>query len=334
MAEAQSITGQTEGRLEAVQLGEYTVYPNRMRTPLGRGRFGTVHIATKDNDEQDVAAKRIEKNNADRYDREYLKDLMALYQLPQDHVNIIQIYYMKWDDPYGDLWILMEYCKHGNLNKYFKNFKHQLANFYSKLDIMCQIANGLDYLHSNKTIHRNMKPSNILVTSTLDDPDNHVIKIADFTATKYLDPDLSSAMSTDVCPEACYRAPEFYFRQGPQGKIKYKKSIDVYATGLILLAMLQPMINDCLVPRVENGRLDQSEANMTIGQIMYTRHHLDQAPIQLVNESPHNSNDENMVRRVIRWATFAEPTFRISANDMKIYLDMIKTAPGTELRGP
>ncbi len=332
MAEEQPLRGSTIGHLDPVQIGDYTVSTGNMRRPIGRGRFGAVHMATN-NEGHDVAAKRLEKNITDVHDKEYLKDLMALYQLPRNHLNITKIYDKKWDS-YEDLWILMEYCRHGNLNKYFTDFKNSLTNFDTKLDIMCQIANGLDYLHANKTIHRNMKPSNILVTSTLDQPECHVIKIADFTATKYLDPGLSSTMSTDVSPEEYYRAPEFYLIQGPQGKIKYKKSIDVYATGLMFLAMLLPMENDGLVPRVECQQLDDTEIHMPIGQIMYNRHLQGKSPIQVAEEGQQYSHDENMVRRVVKWATCPEPTFRISANELQIYLNQIKMYPGAELQRP
>ena len=69
----------------------------------------------------------------------------ALYQIPRDHDNIIKIYSRDWDS-YGDLWIIMEFCTYGNLNKYYQEHRDRFRDFNSKLDIMCQIVNGLDYL--------------------------------------------------------------------------------------------------------------------------------------------------------------------------------------------
>ena len=62
MAEEQPLRGSTIGHLDPVQIGDYTVSTGNMRRPIGRGRFGAVHMATN-NEGHDVAAKRLEKTS-------------------------------------------------------------------------------------------------------------------------------------------------------------------------------------------------------------------------------------------------------------------------------
>ena len=50
--------------------------------------------------------------------------------------------------------------------------------FEERLNYVMQIVEGLQYLHQHKTVHRDMKPSNILVTGSLKDV---VVKVADFS---------------------------------------------------------------------------------------------------------------------------------------------------------
>ena len=98
------------------------------------------------------------------------------------------------------------------------------------LKLMRQIMSGISYLHNQDIIHRDIKPGNILVAS--EDP--LVIKLTDFDVTKCLDPDIeTSGMSSNVGTNV-FKAPEFFMK-----KIKYHHNVDIYATGLKFLAIVQ-----------------------------------------------------------------------------------------------
>ncbi len=56
--------------------------------------------------------------------------------------------------------MIMEYCPHGDLEKYIKT-KKKLQQ-HNILDIFGQIINGYKYLASNSIIHRDLKPANIM----------------------------------------------------------------------------------------------------------------------------------------------------------------------------
>ena len=96
----------------------------------------------------------------------------------------------------------MEYFKHGDLSQYFKKKRktlprsstetnsHTLNTTGSVFEIisrdqlllfMLQIAEGIEYLHSQKFVHLDLKPQNIFVTN-----DEKSIKIGDFETMRQL----------------------------------------------------------------------------------------------------------------------------------------------------
>jgi serine/threonine protein kinase len=62
-----------------------------------------------------------------------------------------------------ELWIVMEYCGGGSMSDLLELCQGSLAEQYTKA-VVAYVALGLDYLHSQANIHRDIKAGNILLT--------------------------------------------------------------------------------------------------------------------------------------------------------------------------
>lgn len=89
-----------------------------------------------------------------------------------------------------------------------------------KLKLLLDIAEGLDYLHSNNILHRNIKPENMFRKG-------EVGKLGDFELAKLVKK--SYARKTTAAGPPLYKSYETYHRDD------YDESADVWSFGLVLL---------------------------------------------------------------------------------------------------
>ena len=82
----------------------------------------------------------------------------------------------------NDIVIVMELCENGDLSKKIINKKEKNMLFSENeiINIFYGICKGLEYLHKNKIIHRDLKTMNIFLTK------NNHIKLGDFGVSKVL----------------------------------------------------------------------------------------------------------------------------------------------------
>jgi serine/threonine-protein kinase len=90
------------------------------------------------------------------------------------------------------------------------------------LDYTCQIANAVDYAHKQGVLHRDLRPSNVLVG------DSGLLKVADFGTSRFLE---IAAHGTTVIGSPPYMAPEQF-----QGKAVFAS--DLYSLGVTMYQML------------------------------------------------------------------------------------------------
>ena len=266
---------------------------------IGKGAFGVVYIGTDDKGKE-VAVKRIDGTDKHKMAK-VTKDLHRLLEL--DHPNIVKLLDIHHLDT--TMWMFMEYCPNKDLAKYFQKIK---LNERQKLDLMIQIAEGIEFLHRKDIIHRDVKPGNILVSAN-----PAVAKLTDFDLSKFLDPDESSLMTTTVGTDA-FKAPEFYQRD-QQRKIHYHRSVDIYALGLTYLAMVQE--NKNLVPQIETPGQD-SELHEPIGRLIAERIKYGKEPLAIFPKSA--VKDGKHIRSLIAKMTCHVPTERIAADEVLKHL--------------
>ena len=215
------------------------------------------------------------------------------------------------------VWMFLEYCEHGDLQKYFLKTKIEGTTISesNKVKLMLDIAQGCAYLHDRNVIHRDIKPSNILLAG------NPVsAKLTDFDFSKFLEK-MQSTMTTKVGTEA-FKAPEFFFRT-TDGKLKYKRSVDIFAMGLTFLAMLQE--NEGLVPKIETPN-EASELHLSSGRILYERVTYKVEPLAIVDISK-GSMAEKQIREVVLKMTCAHAKDRIRAKQVVSSLLKVSASP-------
>ncbi|GMS86437.1 hypothetical protein PENTCL1PPCAC_8612, partial [Pristionchus entomophagus] len=95
-----------------------------------------------------------------------------------------------------------------------------------------QIVSAVEYIHKHNTMHRDLKPGNILVIS------DDVVKICDLGIATMIDSgDGALTFRTDI-GTPLYKAPEQMLKCQV-----YDNRVDIYSMGLILLEMSAVMTN-------------------------------------------------------------------------------------------
>lgn len=166
---------------------------------LGQGYFGKVFLG-KTPDDKEIAIKI--QGKGDTYRDEHRLAQEARIMLKLNHPYIIRGYDFKYID--NKAIITMEYIQGKNLYDILKKLvvlPFDLARFY-----LAEIAIGLDYLHSNKILYRDLKPDNMIISVT-----GHV-KLTDFGLSKFLLHPNTKGFS--VCGTLEYIAPEIIMNVG------------------------------------------------------------------------------------------------------------------------
>ena len=160
------------------------------KEPFDHGAFGEVYMAKWR--KEDVVVKVIKAYNDD--EEENIKR-EANITLRLNHPNVIKLFgitYMR-SRRFG---IVMEKAEHGSLDKWIGTIGREKLT-----KIALGIIDGLEYVHSQKVIHRDIKPKNILMFGAKDDM---IPKIADFGAAKVIE----RVTKQTTVGEDFYMAPE------------------------------------------------------------------------------------------------------------------------------
>jgi len=193
-----------------------------MLDEIGEGKFGLVKLGIHFKTKERVAIKIINKESMEISDLELVKNEIDIMKLCR-HPNVVRLLDHFENSEY--IFLVMEYLSGGDLGNYLnkKNFKFSEKQ---AADIMYQIANGLNYLHSYGVLHRDLKPDNIMISK---DDEKPIIKIMDFGLSKILTP---LEKVTDGFGTLSFVAPEVLVRQ------PYNNKIDIWSMGIILYYML------------------------------------------------------------------------------------------------
>ncbi|KAI0179538.1 cell division control protein [Hypoxylon sp. FL1284] len=141
----------------------------RLGECLGKGAFGAVYKAIHWGTGEAVAVKQIKLDNLPKSELRMIEAEIDLLK-NLNHDNIVK--YIGFVKSADCLNIILEYCENGSLHsicKAYGKFPENLVGVY-----MTQVLQGLQYLHDQGVIHRDIKGANILTTK------DGKVKLADF----------------------------------------------------------------------------------------------------------------------------------------------------------
>jgi serine/threonine protein kinase len=144
--------------LDQTQFGRYVIVAE-----LGRGAMGAVHRALDPLIERDVAIKTLLPNMPpeimDEVRERFLREARSAGRL--NHPNIVTIYDVGEQD--GVAYIAMELLEGKSLQQILRDTPRlPLATI---VDLVAQVADGLDLAQRFKITHRDIKPANIMVSA-------------------------------------------------------------------------------------------------------------------------------------------------------------------------
>ena len=190
---------------------------------VSRGGMGIVFKATEKNSQRIVAIKIIFQNQSKIAKRRFLREAELAAKL--QHRGIVEVYNAGTLD--GNLYLVMEYVEGVTLEEWSEN---RDCSIEDAVDIILQIADALEYAHRKKVVHRDVKPSNIMIQR------DGTAKIMDFGLAKSVHVgDFSLTKTGDIIGTPRYMAPEL-LKPSRSREINYQA--DVYSLGTILYELL------------------------------------------------------------------------------------------------
>ena len=217
---------ETRIQIRVKSLNPQTLGRYRIEAEIGRGAMGVVYRARDPQIERLVAIKTIslagqEPDEEQAYRERFVQEARAAGRL--SHPGIVAIFDAGEDSETREPYLVIEYVAGDPLSRILSAGNHKLP-LSDALRFAQEIAEALDYAHSQGVIHRDIKPANILIN------EDGRAKIADFGVAR-----MNQAVIThhgQIFGSPAYMAPEQL-----SGGVTDARS-DLFSLGVVLYSMI------------------------------------------------------------------------------------------------
>jgi hypothetical protein len=189
----------------------------KIESKVASGSYGDLYRGVYCSQEVAIKILKPERVNADML-RDFAQEVYIMRKIR--HKNVVQFMGACTRPP--NLCIVTEFMARGSIY----DFLHKLKGMFklpSLLKVAIDISKGMDYLHQNKIIHRDLKTANLLMD------ENEVVKVADFGVARV---QAQSGVMTAETGTYRWMAPEVIEHK------PYDHKADVFSFGVVLWELL------------------------------------------------------------------------------------------------
>lgn len=197
---------------------------------IGEGVYGKVHRAREDGTGQVVALKKVKTDlttEKEGFPITALREIQILKELT--HHNIVSLREVALGDADKSVYLAFEYLEH-DLSGLIESEALRLTEDYISC-YMKQLVSGVAHMHSLSVLHRDIKASNLLISS------RGYLKIGDWGLARLQADEDGKQHYTNRVITLWYRPPELLLG-ATKAEDGYGASVDVWSIGCILAELL------------------------------------------------------------------------------------------------
>ncbi|ETW57450.1 CMGC/CDK protein kinase [Plasmodium falciparum Palo Alto/Uganda] len=214
-----------KNKIDCILNGCRNVKNYKKLNKISEGTYGAVYRAQNKRTKKIVALKKL-KNFSSMHNEGFamtsLREINILLQLQHD--NILSIKEVVFGKHLNDIYLVMEYIEHE-----LKMILDNKSPSFTISELKCllkQLLSGINYLHRNWVMHRDLKPTNLLYSN------KGILKICDFGMARKFGHVTNHNFTKNVVT-LWYRAPELLL-----GEQCYTNKIDIWSAGCIFAEMI------------------------------------------------------------------------------------------------